>query len=273
MKYPKLILSLINQRGNFWIRKQKQTMSAEKTDLSFFVTEDTLKVPERLCQSTWLEHIPFCFWLTSELKPNFFVELGTYYGSSYFSVCQMIEQHQLTTRCFAIDTWKGDEQSGFYEDEVYNSVNSYNQKKYSHFSTLIRSSFEQALPYFENNSIDMLHIDGYHTYEEVKNDFESWKPRLTQNAIVLFHDINVKEREFGVCKLWQELTPHYLNFEFLHGCGLGILALGSSYPEKIKALFNPGLPPNVKELIKKYFSRLGSGINYMFLHENLKSGG
>ncbi len=246
-------------------------MNAQKIDISFFVTEDTLKLPERLYQSTWLEHIPFCFWLTSKLKPNCFVELGTYYGSSYFSVCQMVEQHQLATRCFAIDTWKGDEQSGFYGDEVYTSVAEYNEKKYSAFSTLMRSNFENALTYFDDCSVDFLHIDGFHTYDGVKGDFESWLPKLTSQAIVLFHDINIKERGFGVCKFWEELKQQYSHFEFMHGCGLGVIALGDSYPVEIEALLKPNLQLEVKDFIKKYFGRLGNSINYIFSYERLKN--
>ncbi|HEY6902143.1 MAG TPA: class I SAM-dependent methyltransferase [Puia sp.] len=232
----------------------------------FFVDETSLLFPERLAPSTWLEHIPFCFWLTSQLEPKVFVELGSYYGSSYFSVCQAAEQYGLSTRCFAIDTWAGDEQSGYYQNDVYESVFAYNQKKYSSFSTLMRSTFEEARASFQDGSIDFLHVDGFHTYEQVKEDFETWLPKLSANAVIMFHDINVRERDFGVYRFWDELKKEYKHFEFLHGYGLGVIALGNTYPVSVSKLFDPLLPAPITDLIKKYFSRLGSGVNYCFLY-------
>ncbi|MCV5768161.1 class I SAM-dependent methyltransferase, partial [Escherichia coli] len=82
------------------------------------------------------EHIPFAFWLVDTLRPRNIVELGTHYGSSYFSFCQAVSKLDLETCCFAVDTWGGDEHAGLYGEEVYRQVSEYNQQHYSGFSTL-----------------------------------------------------------------------------------------------------------------------------------------
>ena len=89
-----------------------------------------------------------------------FVELGVYNGTSYFSFCQAIERLDLNTTSYGIDTWKGDKHAGFYEEDIYKRVSDYNINNYSKFSTLIRSTFDQAKEYFTPKSIDLLHIDG-----------------------------------------------------------------------------------------------------------------
>ena len=81
------------------------------------------------------------------------VELGTHYGDSYFTFCESVASHGFSTKCFAIDYWKGDEHSGFYNDDVFEKVQKYNNNYYSEFSSLIRKSFDNALDDFEDNSI------------------------------------------------------------------------------------------------------------------------
>ena len=48
--------------------------------------------PGYLAQSSWLEHVPFAFWLVETHRPQVLVELGSHYGVSYFSFCQAIER-------------------------------------------------------------------------------------------------------------------------------------------------------------------------------------
>ena len=47
----------------------------------------------------------------------------------------------------------------------------------------------------------------------------------------------LRERDFGVARLWQELTRGHKYFEFLHGNGLGVLGIGESYPEPVRISF------------------------------------
>ena len=86
-----------------------------------------------MIDSSWIEHAPFAFWLVSALRPKTLVELGTHHGYSYFSFCQAVDKLGLDTRCFAIDTWRGDEHAGFYGEEVFAAVDDYNRRKYSRF--------------------------------------------------------------------------------------------------------------------------------------------
>jgi hypothetical protein len=193
--------------------------------------------PEKIMASAWFEHAPFAYWLMQAYRPKILVELGTHNGFSYFSFCQAVKRLELPTQCFAIDTWNGDDQAGFYGEDVFASVLSINDESYRGFSTLLRCRFDEALPYFADGEIDLLHIDGHHTYEDAKADFESWKPKLSIQSIVLFHDINVRERGFGVWKLWGELTSKYPHFSFVHGHGLGVLAYGNLVPEGVSNIF------------------------------------
>jgi hypothetical protein len=170
--------------------------------------------------------MPFARWLIGRMEPKIFVELGTHTGNSYFSFCQGVQEEGLSTKCFAVDTWKGDAQAGLYDESVLKLVEQNNQTNYSKFSTLYRMTFDEALGRFQDRSVDLLHIDGLHTYEAVRHDFETWLPKLSPGGLVLFHDIKIKERNFGVWKFWSELKKQYPRcLEFEHSAGLGILQL------------------------------------------------
>ena len=191
------------------------------------ISEASFWTPARLIPETpaWIEHAPFAFWLIASLRPRVFVELGTHSGSSYFVFCEAVERLRLAARCYAIDTWKGDEHSGFYGEEVFQTIGAENDRRFSGFSTLIRAPFDSASHHFADGCIDLLHIDGSHFYEDVSHDYEAWFPKLSDRSIVLFHDTNVKERGFGVYRLWDELRRSHPHFEFLHGYGLGVLGI------------------------------------------------
>jgi len=176
-------------------------------------------------ESAWIEHVPFAMLLVELQRPRVIVELGAHRGISYCAWCQAVAAMGEATRCYAVDTWDGDPHAGFYGDEIYENLKEHH-KQYESFSKLLRMTFDEALQQIPDHSVDLLHIDGLHTYEAVKRDYDTWLPKMSERGIVLFHDTVVTERGFGVHKLWAELNPHFPHFNFEHGFGLGVLAVG-----------------------------------------------
>jgi len=188
------------------------------------------RFPERLHKkSSWTEHVPFAMALVEMLHPLTLVELGTQHGVSYCAFCQAVAELKLPTRCYAVDTWLGDAHAFHYKESVYLDFHKFH-RRYEAFSTLFRMTFDQALANFPDASVDLLHIDGLHTYDAVKTDFETWRRKLSDRAVVLFHDTVETQRDFGVYRLWAELSPNFPSFNFEHGHGLGILAVGAQTP-------------------------------------------
>jgi len=210
---------------------------AEAAETPAWVSSESYWIPSHIVNSAWLTHGAFASWIVACLKPRIVVELGTHNGFSFFAFCEAAKQLGLPTQCFALDTWQGDDQTGFYSEQVFESVSDVSAREYPSTSTLLRGYFDDSLTQFDDGSIDLLHIDGRHTYEDVKHDFMSWLPKMSDRGVVLFHDLAEHENEFGVWKLWDELSTSRLSFSFEHGHGLGVLGVGDSFPEGLVRLF------------------------------------
>jgi hypothetical protein len=210
-------------------------------------------------ESAWLQHIPFAFSLVQMLTPSRVVELGVHAGDSYCAFCQAMKHLNLAGQCFGIDTWAGDEHTGPYSGQVLSTLREHHDARYGSFSNLIQSDFDSAVSRFENGSIDLLHIDGLHTYAAVRHDFESWLPKLSHQAVVLFHDTAVRQGDFGVYQFWSEAAALYPHFEFLHGMGLGVLCIGGEAPDAVRDLCQLTLAE--ANMIRRFYFRLGREIS------------
>lgn len=178
--------------------------------------------------SAWTGHKNFIYDYIRNIKPKTIVELGTHTGTSFFSMCQAAKDAKLSTRLSAVDTWKGDKHTAYYGESVFNRVVAIKNKFYPNQKiTLLRCFFDEAVPKFRDHSIDLLHVDGLHTYEAVKHDLIQWLNKVSKNGVIVFHDIAEKKDDFGVYILWAELKKKYDTIEFYHSHGLGILFLKS----------------------------------------------
>jgi len=190
------------------------------------------------------------------LRSRRYVELGTHYGMSYFAGCQAAGHLGIGTQCVAIDSWFGDEHAGFYERSVFDQFSAILKATYPN-QLYIRSLFDDAASCFADGSIDLLHIDGLHTYEAVKNDYETWRPKLSNRGVIMFHDTNVYENNFGVWRLWDELKAKYPHFHAPHCYGLGILYVGDESSPFATSLRRLEHDNGLATLLMSFMAKLG----------------
>lgn len=170
--------------------------------------------------TAWKGHFEFAIWLVNLIKPKIIVELGVDYAQSTFSLACELEKNSLL---YAIDCFEGDEHAGkrntlsivkdTYESLLTQKILLYDNIKF------IKGFFDEVNKTFDEK-IDLLHIDGLHTYEAVKNDFNSWFPKTSENAVILFHDTVSFPNDVG--RFFNELP--YFKVNILHSAGLGIVS-------------------------------------------------
>ena len=172
----------------------------------------------------WEGHRDFAYDLLQFVRPERLLELGSQYGCSLFTFCQAVRDFKLNTEINAVDMWSGDIGAEITGEEVYALVRKTAATYYPEVKlNLFQMCFDDARPSFADNSIDILHIDGGHTFEDVEHDFTTWLPKLKENGIVLFHDV-YSPIDQGSCDHWEKTKKEYdCYFDFTHSCGLGIL--------------------------------------------------
>lgn len=217
-----------------------------------------------LIYSPWSGHRNFIYDFIEYYKPQRVVELGSYYGCSAFAILQSIKDNGLNTEFNAIDTWEGDTFAIYGNENVYGMYKKVNDQFFKmQNSNMLQMTFDEALNEFQDYSIDILHIDGSHSYEDVKHDYLSWKNKVCKKGIILFHDISndmLYEKEMGSHVFWEELKeeqPYTCEFDFSFGLGIVFLSreVYDDFVSKVDMQkyqrINNELAVNYKDVIRK----------------------
>ena len=102
---------------------------------------------------------------------------------------------------YAIDIWGNNEsytESNWAIDQkemTWNEIKkAFDERisKYPQVKTIEKYSSE-ATKSFEDNSLDMVYIDGDHTYDFVFNDLNNWFPKVKEGGFVAGHDHFINE--------------------------------------------------------------------------------
>lgn len=188
----------------------------------------------------WSGHRNFVYDFVNYIRPEIVAELGSHYGCSAFTFAQAAKDFKFDTKMYFVDTWQGDDFTKKYDNDVYTVFSNTVDKFYSNQNiNMLRMTFDEAVEKFDDKSIDLLHIDGSHYYEDVKRDFETWLPKVKDNGIIMLHDVScdiVLGDIMGSHKYWLELKEKYeytVDFDF--SWGLGIIFLDKCKYEEFKA--------------------------------------
>jgi len=212
--------------------------------------------PRRLTFATdWHGHLNTAAWIIELQRPKKIVELGVFRADSLATIAQACDELHHGAAIFGVDTWQGDSTTGEYSDELFDEVRDYFLFNHPRV-VLSKMTFHDALREHDAGDVDLLHIDGCHSYEAVKADFESWLPTVSDVGIVMLHDICVSNSDFGTGKFWNEVKSDYPNFSFLHSSGLGVLAVGTRVPDHILHLTECG---DCLQYARAVFETIGVG--------------
>ena len=173
--------------------------------------------------------------ILEQLRPETLLEIGTARGGTLFLFTRIASP---TATFISIDL-PGGMFGGGYEDwriALYKSFALDRQKIY-----LIRAdshsinTLNNVKSIIDDKKIDFLFIDGDHSYEGVKKDFEMYSTLVRKGGIIAFHDIVPHDRAHdpcgvvGVPRFWNEIKHSYKYLEIVKDWSQGWAGIGVLY--------------------------------------------
>jgi predicted O-methyltransferase YrrM len=160
------------------------------------------------------------------IRPRNAMEVGSHLGGTLFLLCRLADAN---ARVISVDMYRGN--LGGARKLVYYSFISNRQRLHvvhgdSHRATT-KSKIVRKLG---DAMLDFLFIDGDHSYEGVKLDFEMYSPLVRPGGVIAFHDIvaHPLEAQCHVKEFWDEVKKRYRHKEVIDSpqqqwAGIGFL--------------------------------------------------
>jgi predicted O-methyltransferase YrrM len=170
-----------------------------------------------------LYEIERLYQLVCSLKAKNILEIGTGRGGTLYLWIQAADEK---AKIMSIDLPGGDFGGGYPRCRIpfYQSFGRAEQRIYlllgdSHSS----QAKDRVLQFFGKQQIDFLFIDGDHTYQGVRNDYELYGSLVRSGGIIALHDILPRQDDpkNEVFRLWNLLKRRFETIEFLAPEGAG----------------------------------------------------
>lgn len=180
--------------------------------------------------TAWLGHGNFAINLVELINPTIIVDLGVDCGYSTFSWA-----YPNIGRVYGIDNYRNDqhaENSDACEYVLRKKTELENEFNVSNIEIII-SDFT-TISQTWNKKIDILHIDGDHSYKSVSEDFYNFSKFVPENGVIVFHDTISYKNDVG--RFFDELGGYKFNRENWYG--LGVYTRSKETYEKIASIIH-----------------------------------
>ena len=161
-------------------------------------------------QSAWVGHEEFAIWLVNKVRPETTVDLGVDYGFSLYALAI-----PRIGEVYGIDSFEADAHAGDHPDN-YNIVMQFKEKHKFDNVHVIKGWFQEIVKIW-SKPIQILHIDGLHTYDAITDDWKHWAPFVPDNGVIIMHDVTSFP---DITKFYNEINMPKAFFR--HSAGLGI---------------------------------------------------
>ena len=221
MKKRDTLFELLRDRAAFIVSKKnlRKIMTSDKT-------EDVLESVKKYSGRGFYDKIrlaqieeelyQLCKRVTDH-KPKIIAEIGTWNGGTFYVWTRTNPQAE---KLISIDLPDGQYGGGYDEKRIkffkeFAHGRDKNELYFIRGDSKSKDTTEKLENILKGKKIDFLYIDGDHTYEGIKKDFNIYKEYMANDGLIGFHDINTHKEGYGVVKFWNEIKEQYRFEEFI----------------------------------------------------------
>ena len=212
----KRIYEIVKDNIALYLSKRKLRKYLSKNNINEIIntTKDFIGygIYDRISMSQKFDEISRLAKLIREKSPKIIMEIGTRKGGTLYTWCRISNPDLV----ISIDLPGGIHGGGYNEKKkkLYREFLSDKPNTQLYLLQLNSHSHDtlnKVLDILKGRKIDFLFIDGDHTYEGVRSDFEMYSNLVRQEGIIAFHDIvpNLTNHEdastIEVPRFWKEV--------------------------------------------------------------------
>lgn len=166
--------------------------------------------------------------IVKDMRPKRIVEIGSYTGATIFLFSRIGKPEKLVS----IDLPGGSFGGGypFWKMPLYKSLGDRGVVRLIRADSHSEETLGKLRSALNDSQIDFLFIDGDHTYQGVKQDFEMYSPLVRKGGVIAFHDVAPDQSAAGceVDRFWNEIKQRYRYDELIEDinqrwAGIGVL--------------------------------------------------
>jgi cephalosporin hydroxylase len=166
--------------------------------------------------------------MVAEVKPKVVLEIGTYRGGTLF-VLSRLSAPDATIISVDLPTTTLGPLIRSIQEPIFKRFTRPGQKLH-----LLRENSHEAKTVariseiLAGKKLDLLFVDGDHSYAGVKSDFEMYSPFVRNGGLVVFHDAagNPWRETLGASNFWDEVKGSYQSMEIIHERGPHSMGIG-----------------------------------------------
>jgi predicted O-methyltransferase YrrM len=134
------------------------------------------------------------------------VEVGSYQGKSAVNLAHAVKTKRNSATVYCVDTWRNENITTALNVDVFDRFAA-NTAAFKDVIVPLRGRSEDMGAQWDKGPIDLLFIDGDHSFEGVTRDIEAWVPHVRSGGLVLFHDTGLEGVDRGLLASMHLIAP------------------------------------------------------------------
>lgn len=167
--------------------------------------------------------------MVAERKPQTIMEIGTCYGGTLFPIARVSASD---ATIISLDFPSGDSGGDYsrLHRRILRRLPLSSQRLHIVWADSHSQKTGEQIRQLVDRPLDLLFIDGDHSYEGVRQDFEMYAPLVRPGGLIAFHDIAESNNSYDqVQRFWNEIKGNYQHQEIIENPKQGWAGIGVLY--------------------------------------------